>query len=388
MKVKKGKNLPRAKRCDLDQLLLSSILKHIPEIVFHKDCQSRFVAMSDSLARRIGTGTTEELIGRSDGDFYSDESATRMLDDEKQIVTTGAPITSKAGKQIWKDGRVTWQLTSKFPLKDRDGSIIGIFGFSRDVTKEFELECALRQADGLIWHADVIKKSSGQLEWRMTLTPSSLFRKIFGKDPPPGYDHLWTEDIVPKWKLINARSSAAILDGKTGYNQQFQVYVRERAFYLDEHVAITRVANHRWNLVGIVVDITSRRKAELALIGARDQIAVILEMMSEAVIATDHSNTIAFINQAAAELTQWNPKQAMGRHIIDILALLDPISGNPITILEDNVVDTMRKGMTNLHAILLGRFGSRRPIEVRIVSDRNINWRVGTVLVFREILNS
>jgi PAS domain S-box-containing protein len=137
--------------------------------------------------------------------------------------------------------------------------------------------------------------------------------------------------------------------------------------------------------VGIVVDITSRRKAELALIAARDRIAEILEMMSEAVIATDHSNTIAFINQAAAELTQWYPKQAVGRHIIDILALVDSSSGNPITIFADDVVDIMRKGVTTLNAILLGRFGSRRPIELRIVSDRNINGRVGAVLVFREV---
>jgi PAS domain S-box-containing protein len=388
MKTKKTPIVSRAKRRELDQLMLSSILEQIPEIAFFKDRQSRFVAMSESLARRIGANSTEELIGRSDCDFYSEESAARMLDDEKQIVNTGAPITSKTGKQIWKDGRVTWQLTSKFPLRDQDGSIIGIFGFSRDVTKEFELECALRQADSLIWHADVIKKSSGQLEWRMTLTPSSLFRRIFGKDPPPGYDQLWTEEIVPKWKLINARSTAAILANRTGYNQQFQIYVRERAFYLDEHVSITHVANHRWNLVGIVVDITSRRKAELALIGARDQIAVILEMMSEAVIATDHSNTIAFINQAAAELTQWNPKQAVGRNITDILTLVDPSNGNPLTVFADDVVDTMQKGVTTLHAILVGRLGSRRPIEVKIVADRNINWRVGAVLVFREVTKS
>jgi PAS domain S-box-containing protein len=387
-KMKSERILPHARRRVLDRLMLSSILEHIPEIVFFKDRESRFIAMSDSLVRRKGASTTEELIGRSDCDFYSEESAGRMLEDEKQILKTGSPITSKPGKQIWKDGRVTWQLTSKFPLRDRDGSIIGTFGFSRDVTKEFELESALRQADSLIWHADVVEKTSGQLEWRMTHTPSSLFRRIFGKDPPPGYDQLWTEEIVPKWKLINARSAAAILDSKPGYNQQFQVYVRERAFYLDEHVSITKVANRRWNLVGIVVDITSRRKAELALLGARDRISVILEMMSEAVIATDHSNTVAFMNHAAAELTQWSAKEAVGRQVTDILALTDPSSGKPITILSDDFVGTTKKGVTTLHAVLSGRSGNRRHIEVRTVADRNINWRVGAVLVFREVTKS
>jgi len=389
MNAKKVRSWPQPRNRDLNQLLASAILEHIHDIVFFKDKASRFMAVSNSLARRVGARDTEELIGKSDDDFFAEESAGRMREDEKQIVKTGNPIAARIGKQIWKDGRVTWQLTSKFPLRNEQGSIIGTFGFSRDVTKEYELESALQQANSLIWHADVIEKTRGQLEWRMNLTSSSLFRKIFGKDPPPGYDHLWTEDIVPKWKSINARSTAAILDGKAGYNQQFQVYVRERAFYLDEHVSITRIADHSWNLVGIVVDITARRKAELALIAERERIAVILEMMIVAVIATDHSNSIAFINQAAGELTQWSAKEAVGRQVTDVLALADPISGSPITIFPDDAVDAMRKSSTTLHAALLGRFGNRRHVEITIVAaPKDISWRIGAVLVLREIVRS
>jgi PAS domain S-box-containing protein len=389
MNAKNGRSWQRPRNPNLDRLLVSAILEHIPDIIFFKDRASRFVATSNSLARRTGARGSEELIGKSDGDFFEEESVRRMREDEEQIVSTGNPIAAKIGKQKWKDGRVTWQLTSKFPLRTTRGSIIGTFGFSRDVTKEFELESALRRANSLIWHADVIEKTRGQLEWRMTLTPSSLFRRIFGKDPPTGYDHLWTKDIVPKWKLINARSAAAILDGNAGYNQQFQVYVRERAFFLDEHVSITRVSDHCWSLVGVVVDITARRKAELSLIAERDRIAVILEMMSEAVIATDHTNSIAFMNQAAAELTQWSSKEAVGRSVTDILALADSHNGNPISIFPDGAVDKTQRDATTLHAVLLGRDGNRSYVEIKIVAaDRNTNLRVGAVLVIREVEKS
>lgn len=386
MKAKKVRSSLQPANRELNQLLVSAILENVPDIVFVKDRDSRFMAVSHSLVRRTEASSPEELIGKSDGDFYAEESAGRMRADEKKIVSTGTPIVGKLGKQIWKDGRVTWQLTSKLPLRNERGSIIGTFGFSRDITKEFELESALRQANGLVWHADVVEKARGQLEWRMTLTPSSLFRRIFGKDPPQGYDHLWTEDIVPKWNLLKTRSVAAILEGKASYNQQFQVYVRERAFYLDEHVSITRVANHRWSLVGVVVDITARRKAELALIAERDRTAVILQIMSEGVIATDHSNDVAFINRAAAELTQWAPEEAVGRQVSEILSLADASSGQAIAIFADDAVDKMHKGATTRHATLSGRFGKRRHVEIRIVAaDRSINWRVGAVLVFREI---
>ncbi len=251
------------------------------------------------------------------------------------------------------------------------------------------MESALQQANSLIWHAVVTQDTSGRLAWRITLTSSSLFRRIFGKHPPPGHDHLWTEDIVPKWKLINARSAAAILDGKAGYNQQFQVYVRERAFYVDEHVSITRVGDHTWNLVGIVVDISARRKAELALIAERERISVILEMMSDAVIATDHSNSIAFINQAAGELTQWSAKEAVGRQVTDILDLTDPISGNALSIFPGDALNPTRKGSTTLHAALLDRFGNKHQVEIKIVAaHQDISWRVGAVLVIRETTRS
>lgn len=387
MRPKSARTSPRPNGHDLHQLLAPAILEHIPDIVVFKDKDSRFIAMSNSLVRRVGADGTDALMGKSDADLFSEESAERTREDERQIVTTGKPMASRIGKQIWKDGRVTRQLTSKFPLRNKRGAIIGTFGFSRDVTKEYELESALRQSNGLIWHADVIEKTRGQLEWRMTLTSSSLFRRIFGKDPPPGFDHLWTEDIVPKWKLINARSTAAILDGKVGYNQQFQVYVRQKAFYLDEHVSITRVGEHSWSLVGIVVDITARRKAELALIAERDRIALILEMMSEAVIATDYADCVAFMNQAAAKLTQWSTKEAIGRLVAEILPLTDADNGPPIALFP-NDAEAMRRGSTTFRAAFLSRLGNRHHVEVTIVAaaDKNINWRVGAVLVLREIL--
>jgi len=112
-----------------------------------------------------------------------------------------------------------------------------------DVTEESELESAIRRANCLVWHADVDEREEGQLQWKMTLKASPLLRKIFGSDSPAKGNILWTRDDVPRWDAISRRSRTAILGGKPGYNQQFQVYVRERAFYLDEHVSITRVSS-------------------------------------------------------------------------------------------------------------------------------------------------
>ena len=379
----------RKKASKLNETLVSAFLENIPELVYFKDRRSRFIAASDSLAHRIGVGNAKDLIGRSDNEFYSAESARRMLRDEEKIIETGVPILGKVGKQIWQDGRVTWQFTSKLPLRDEPGRIIGTFGISKDVTKEMELESAIRQASCLVWHADVFTDSKGDLEWKMILTPSPLYKRIFGKESGPGDNKLWSKENVPKWELINKRSARAILEGRPDYSQQFQVYVREKAFYLDEHVSITPVGDSRWSLVGVVVDITARRMAELALVAEKERLSVILRSMSEGVIATDHLGDVVFINEAATVITQWGNKDAVGRHITKICTLLDAASGDPISLSAKGVIDDATFDLTHFDAVLKGRSGRECHIELRVVPVADVQLkRVSSILVFREIEES
>jgi PAS domain S-box-containing protein len=379
----------RKKASRLNATLVSAFLENIPELIYFKDRRSRFIAASDSLARRIGVGSAKDLIGRSDNEFYTAESARRMLRDEEQIIETGVPILGKVGKQIWQDGRVTWQFTSKLPLRNEPGRIIGTFGISKDVTKEMELESAIRQASCLVWHADVAVDSKGELDWKMILTPSPLYKRIFGKESGPGDNKLWSKENVPKWDLINRRAARAILEGRPDYSQQFQVYIREKAFYLDEHVSITPVGNSKWSLVGVVVDITARRTAELALVAEKERLSVILRSMSEGVIATDHLGDVVFINEAATVITQWANKDAVGRHLTKICTLLDAVSGDPILLPAKGATNEAIFNLTHCSAVLIGRSGRQCHIELRMVPVADVQLkRVSSILVFREIEES
>jgi C4-dicarboxylate-specific signal transduction histidine kinase len=74
------------------------------------------------------------LVGKRDSDFFGDEHAREALDDEQTIIRTGEPIINKVEKETWQDGHVTWALSSKMPLRDVQGEIIGTFGISKDIT--------------------------------------------------------------------------------------------------------------------------------------------------------------------------------------------------------------------------------------------------------------
>jgi len=115
--------------------LLKALMEHVPDLVYFKDCESRFIRCSRSVAQYFKVATSEELIGKSDFDFYSEEYARQSLADEQQILRTGRPMLDKKEKAVWSDGRITWSLTSKLPLRDADGNLIGTFGISHDITR-------------------------------------------------------------------------------------------------------------------------------------------------------------------------------------------------------------------------------------------------------------
>ena len=130
----------------LDRALVSAFLQSVPDHVYFKDLQSRFIAVSTSQAQAVKCDSPAGLVGRTDFDFFNADHASRALADEQRIIRTGQPMIGKLENETWPDGRVTWVLTSKLPLRNEEGEIIGTFGISKDVTREKHTEAALERA--------------------------------------------------------------------------------------------------------------------------------------------------------------------------------------------------------------------------------------------------
>jgi len=125
--------------------LLKAFLQHVPDGVYFKDRHSRFVRISRSLARRFGLNDPAEAIDKTDFDMFSLEHAKQAFDDEQEIVRTGQAIVEKEEKETWPDGRETWVLSTKLPLRDSHGNIIGTMGISRDITERKRVERELQE---------------------------------------------------------------------------------------------------------------------------------------------------------------------------------------------------------------------------------------------------
>lgn len=129
----------------LGQDLFSFLLENTPDQVYFKDLQGRFLRASRAVAQYMDIANPHDLIGKSDFDFWSEQTAKEAFDDEQRIIKTGQPMVGKIEKLIHGDGRVTWDYTTKMPLKDSRGQIIGICGINKDFTPIKKMEDALAE---------------------------------------------------------------------------------------------------------------------------------------------------------------------------------------------------------------------------------------------------
>ena len=128
-----------------DQHLLEILMSKMPDAIYFKDANSRFLRISRSHARRFNLADPALAIGKTDADFFTGAHAQQALADELQVMKTGHPLVGIEEMETWPDGTVSWVSTTKMPLRDPAGRIIGTFGSSRDITARKEAELALAE---------------------------------------------------------------------------------------------------------------------------------------------------------------------------------------------------------------------------------------------------
>ena len=130
---------------DVAHQLFMALMDTMPDRIFFKDREGRFLSVNRALREAHHLPDEEGMKGRTDFDFFAHEHAQNAREDELQVVATGEPMVAKLERETLPDGSVTWVSTTKVPLRDGNGNIIGIFGISRNMTEHKQAEDALRQ---------------------------------------------------------------------------------------------------------------------------------------------------------------------------------------------------------------------------------------------------
>jgi PAS domain S-box-containing protein len=128
-----------------EHTLLRNLIDNVPDRIYAKDSEGRFIICNESMIRRMGLTSMTDLVGKSDFDLLPLEMAQRFHADEQAIIQSGVPMINREEPLTTEGGTITrWNLATKVPLLDKQGNRIGIVGVGREITDRKQAEQKLK----------------------------------------------------------------------------------------------------------------------------------------------------------------------------------------------------------------------------------------------------
>ena len=289
---------------------MSLLLNSIPDLIYFKDAEGRYVLDNRAHLEFIGATRFEDIIGKTVFDFFPSEEAALFSDDEMKVIHSGEPLLEKEEIVLNRNkNEKRWHLTSKIPLVDNNGNITGVIGIDHDITKRKRSDERMNMLaqmvqdvrecisitdieDRYIFVNDAFIKTYGYSEVELIGNSIEIIRS-------PLNDPEVTKNIRPKtlaggWKgeLINRR--------KGGID-----------FPISLSTTPLRDANGEIiGMVGVATDITEFKQSEEKL----RQLSQAVEQSPATIIITDITGSIQYVNPRFTEVTGYGFDEVIGKN--------------------------------------------------------------------------
>ncbi len=123
--------------------LLQALMDTLPDHIYFKDLDSRFLLVNAAMAKSFGVSDPSRMVGKTDFDFFTDDHARQAFDDEQAIIRSNQSLRTEE-KETWPDRPDNWVSSTKVPLRDVEGNAIGTFGVSSDITARRQTEAKMQ----------------------------------------------------------------------------------------------------------------------------------------------------------------------------------------------------------------------------------------------------
>ncbi|MGO8942314.1 MAG: PAS domain S-box protein [Syntrophobacteraceae bacterium] len=294
--------------------MLQSVLDNIPQRVFWKDRNSVFVGCNKAFVLDCGYEEQSELVGKTDYEHASAATADLYRGDDREVMESGRPKINYEEPQIRPDGSQAWLITSKVPMFDRDGQVIGVLGTYEDITERKRGEEALRKSEER--YRSVIE-NMGDVFYRtdkrgVVVMASPSAAGVLGYD---SIDELQGKPVENFWMHPDERQEFMRSIRKDGVVRDREITLKKKdGSLLSGSVTSTYRKDDQGNILGvegIFRDITERKRAE----GERMRMATVIEQAAEGIIITDTNWIIDYVNPAFTTMTGYEDTEAIGEHL-------------------------------------------------------------------------
>ena len=307
------------KRLNEQNTILNSVLNSTKDLIFYKDYITnggRYVGCNEAFEKFVGKNN-KDIVGKTDIELFGEEIGSFFYTKDKEMLDRDEPVVNKEWVEYPNGDKVLLD-TSKTPFKDKNGTIIGVLGISRDITKEHRKS---EEMDNLKSRMELafLGNNAGVYEWYMLDNRafySSQWMNMLGYAENELEPHLSTwqsrvhpddidEIMISVQKAIEAKEKNIETIHRLKHKNGKWIWILGRGLirYNEENIA--------YSMIGVHTDISEQKAIELKY----TQQAQMIEQIHDSVISTDMEGIITNFNNGSEILLGYMADEIIGKHI-------------------------------------------------------------------------
>ena len=269
--------------------MFDALMENIPDSIYFKDLNSRFIRINKALAERLKINNSDEAIGKTDYDFFTKEHADKAFLEEQNIIKTNTPLIRSEEKETYVGGKDKWVSTIKMLLYDEKRKIIGTFGISRDIT---ERKTAEEEIKSLAKFPDENPNLVARIDYTAKLLYCNhAYKRTFNIN----------DTISDKLKDVIKKTASE----KISTIEELEIEMGDKVFL----ISLTPIKGENYiNLYG--VDITERKKAETLLAESEEKFRILFNTSTEGILITEiGTQKIKYANPSICKMLGYTEKE-------------------------------------------------------------------------------
>lgn len=294
-----------------EKILLRTLIDNIPDLIYVKDTSGRKIISNKADLELMGFSDEKEVFGKTDKEIFDLGFAYQTYPDDLSVVKSANPIINKIELIKNSKGEEKYFSTSKVPLSNDSGDIIGLVGVGHDISRQRQTDQKLIQLSKGIEQSPasiIITDTKGNIEYvnpKLTEITGYTFEEIAGKNPrifQSGYTT--EEDYGILWKTISEGNE---------YRNEIQNRKRNGELFW-ESVLISPIRTESGEIVNYLAikeDITDRKKADLQI----QKLSVAIEQNPASVIITDTEGIIEYVNKKFISVSGYSINELIGKMV-------------------------------------------------------------------------
>ncbi len=252
--------------------ILEALMEGMPDSIYVKDSQRRFILVNSACARILGSSRAE-LVGRVDSEFLDKEQARHIEAVDARVLSSGETVVAE--EPVTESGKVRIYLSTKSPLLDENGEIAGLLGISRDITDRKRFEDELQRSEEQLRLAQSAAKA-GAWTWNPKTGEATWSRESFeicGLDPAmhPAALETWLSVVIPEDRP--AAEAAFLNPGDGEIRVEYRIQWRTEIRWLLSIGRLMRRDDGTKLVAGVTFDITEQKRTQEALLNQTEALA-------------------------------------------------------------------------------------------------------------------